>query len=128
MSFKIADPDESQQNPESSIAGGSFEFYQSGTKMRRYAYTDAIVSSRAPFQNSLNENGVPIAHLWVDSIAALDVVIRNIAGAILFSGPLSDYLTMLNPGGGGGGANQAEVTAAIAGSFNQYTKANVPTI
>lgn len=122
MSIKITNPDAySEGNP--TLAHGSFEFYPAGSQVRAYAYLSPSMAQRAPFQNALDARGLPIDHLWVDSVLSLDIVFRNRAGEIVDSGPLEDKLTILNPsaGGGGGEVTSADITDATTVGRNVLT-------
>lgn len=97
MSVKITNPDSFAPTGDPDLANGTFEFYAAGTDIRRFAGINRQMTELAPFQNVLNGQSLPIQNLWVDSIAALDVVFRNHEGAELSRGALSESITALNP-------------------------------
>lgn len=97
MSFKITNPDAFEAVGNASLAHGSFELYKLNSYERHFASVDANLSKNAPFQNSLDETGAPIDHLWVDNPFLYTVVFRDATGAETLSTPLSSALADLNP-------------------------------
>lgn len=96
MAIKITNPGALGVIGDIELAGGSFEFYRTGTNIRAYAGLDRKLTKLAPFSNTLDLMSQPVQHLWMPNLADFDVCFRDSSGAVIVRSALADAVGILN--------------------------------